>query len=172
MEKISKSLKEWNAVVEALGRGKQSIIIRKYGTKNKEFFLNPTLKYALKDDYLKSFQNKHQQFVEKYKYPEKENDKVVIKYFAICEEIIEKSSNRIGSLKNQYIWNPDHIHEYLKGRDAYIWLLRVYKLKKSHNIESTPNAIIFANLKEHISVSGAKPVLNDKEFKKILKTII
>jgi len=171
METTKKSLKEWNAVIEALGQGKQSIIIRKYGTTNKEFFLNPTIKYALKDDYLNNFQKKHYDFVEKFKCPEKKNDKVAIKYFAVCEEVFEKSPSRIGTLKNQYIWNPEHIKDYTKGYTAYVWLLRVYELEEPYFVSPTPNAIIFANLKENIPISNAKPVLSDKEFRKISNSI-
>lgn len=32
MEKINKCLKEWNATVEALGQGKQIVLIRTYKT--------------------------------------------------------------------------------------------------------------------------------------------
>ena len=52
VETITKCLNEWNATIEALGRGKQSILIRKYGTNVNEFLLYPTVSYALKDNYL------------------------------------------------------------------------------------------------------------------------
>lgn len=171
MKKLNKSLKEWNAVVEALGQGKQSILVRKYSTNNKVFLLNPTLKYALKDNYLSNFQKKYYSFVEKFRCPEKEKEKVAIKYFATVEEVFEKSPNRIGSLKDNFIWNPDHIKEYLKGNKAFIWVLRVYKLDKPYMVSPTPNAIIYANLNEFISISKSKPVLNDNEFKKILNSV-
>ena len=59
VETITKCLNEWNATIEALGQGKQSILIRKYGTNVNEFLLFPTVSYALKDDYLESFQRYH-----------------------------------------------------------------------------------------------------------------
>lgn len=171
METINKSLKEWNAVIEALGSGKQTVVIRKYGTTNKEFVLFPTFKYSLKDGYLNNFQEEHQNFVENHALPKKQNDKVEIKYFARCEKVVKKAPSRVGTIKDNYIWDPDYVKSYLGNSTAYIWLLRVYELKKPYNVDITPHAIIFANLKEDIPLSGLKPVLSDKEFSRIYEQI-
>ena len=56
MSEITKCLNEWNATLEALGQGKQTILIRKYDTTLKEFLLYPTISYANKEDILDSFQ--------------------------------------------------------------------------------------------------------------------
>ena len=71
---------------EALGQGKQTILIRNYKTNVSEFLLYPTISYALKDNYLESFQTKHQSFVEENPLPEKKDDKVLIKYYANLEK--------------------------------------------------------------------------------------
>ena len=42
METITKCLNEWNATLEALGQGKQTILIRKYNTSVEKFLLYPT----------------------------------------------------------------------------------------------------------------------------------
>ena len=52
MMEITKCLNEWNATIEALGQGKQTILIRKYGTTLNKFLLYPTNSYANKDDVL------------------------------------------------------------------------------------------------------------------------
>ena len=57
MSEITKCLNEWNATVEALGQGKQTILIRKYDTTLKEFLFFPTTSYATKDGILDSFQD-------------------------------------------------------------------------------------------------------------------
>ena len=85
MKKINKCLKEWNATIEALGQGKQTILIRNYKTNVTEFLLYPTVSYALKDDYLENFQSKYQSFVKENNLPEKKDNKVLIKYFAKLE---------------------------------------------------------------------------------------
>lgn len=52
MEAITKCLNEWNATLESLGQGKQTILIRKYNTSADKFLLYPTTSYANKDDFL------------------------------------------------------------------------------------------------------------------------
>ena len=56
MSEITKCLNEQNATIEALGQGKQTILIRKYGTTLNEFLLYPTVSYALKDNVLNTYQ--------------------------------------------------------------------------------------------------------------------
>ena len=167
MNKTNKCLKEWNATIEALGQGKQSILIRTYKTNIKEFLLYPTVSYALNDTYISSFQNKYQSFVEENALPTKEDDKVEIKYYAKLENIVEKSAQSTARLQKYYIWTPEHVKSYLRGQKAYVWALRVYELKEPFMADPTPGAIRFANLKENISLDGIEPVLSDDEFLKI-----
>lgn len=162
-----KCLKEWNATIEALGQGKQTILIRNYKTNVTEFLLYPTVSYALKDDYLDSFQTKYRDFVESNSLPDKKMDKVLIKYYATLKKIIEKPVSRIPSDKN-YIWTREHVKNYMTGKTAYIWVLRVYKLKEPYWAEPAPGAVRYANLKEEVSLEGMEPVLSDSEFSKIL----
>lgn len=151
MKSTNKCLKEWNATIEALGQGKQSILIRNYKTKITEFLLYPTFSYASKDTYLDNFQMIHHKFVEKNRFPMKKGDKVLIKYFATLENIIEKPVSKIPGAKN-YIWTIDHVKNYITGKNAYIWVLHVKKLKKPHWAEPTHGALRFANLKEEVSL--------------------
>ncbi len=169
MDKINKCLKEWNATVEAMGQGKQSLLIRTYKTTLKEFLLYPTVSYALKDNYLESFQKKHQSFVEENALPKKKGDKVEIKYYATLENIAEKSAQSTGRLQKYYIWTPEHVKSYLRNQKAYVWALRVYELKEPFMAEPTPGAIRYANLKREVSLEGIKPVLSDSEFNEVLK---
>jgi len=171
MDKINKCLKEWNATVEALGQGKQSLLIRTYKTTLKEFLLYPTVSYALKDDYLDSFQKKHQSFVEENALPKKEDEKVEIKYYATLEQISEKSAQSTSRLQKYYIWTPEHVKSYLRGQKAYVWALRVYELKEPFMAEPTPGAIRYANLKEEVSLEGIKPVISDDKFSKTIKAV-
>jgi len=166
MKKSNKCLKEWNATIEALGEGKQTILIRNYKTNVSEFLLYPTVSYALKDNYLDSFQEKQQSFVEENSLPEKKDDKVLIKYFARLDEIVEKPVSRIPS-DNFYIWTRNHVKDYMTGKTAFIWILRVYKLKEPYWADPTLGAIKYANLKEEVSLDGMKPVLDDSTFEKI-----
>lgn len=165
-----KGFKEWNAIVEALGEGKQSILIRTYSTTNKEFLLYPTFSYANKDDYLEMFKTDNQKFVEKHALPLKKDDQVEIKYYAKIEKIVERSPTQIGSVDKMHIWSKNHVKNYLKNKKAFIWALRVYKLKKPIFAERN-NGMLFANLKKGASLEGIKPVLTDQEFDSILSKL-
>jgi len=71
MKSTNKCVKEWNATIEALGQGKQEILIRNYKTHLNNFLLYPTVNYASNNDYLESFQSKHQKFVQENTLPKK-----------------------------------------------------------------------------------------------------
>ena len=169
-KKITKCLNEWNATIEALGQGKQSILIRKYNTNVNEFLLFPTVSYALKDDYLESFQEDYKNFVKENSLPNKKDSKFEIKYYAKVEKIVEKPSTRIGSLNDFHIWTKDHVKSYLGNSKAQIWILRVYELNEPKFLERT-RGMKYANVNEDVSLDDLKPVLSDNEFEKILKGI-
>ena len=126
MNEITKCLNEWNATIEALGQGKQTILIRKYGTTLNEFLLYPTVSYANKDNILDSFQDKD--FAQNNLLPSGEDGSYKVKYYATCEEVIEKSSTRIGAFNKFHIWTRDHVKNYIGRKPAQIWILRVYEL--------------------------------------------
>lgn len=170
MESSHKCIKEWNATIEALGNGKQTILIRNYKTTIPDFLFYPTVTYTLKDDYLESFQVRHQNFAEENSLPDKKGDKVLIKYFAKLDKISERPVSRIPSEKH-YIWTRDHVKNYMTGRTAFIWVLRVYILKEPYWAEPTPGAIRYANLKGEVSLEGMNPVLSDSEFVNLIKNI-
>ncbi|EKF86552.1 DUF1802 family protein [Methanobacterium formicicum] len=170
MRKITKSLNEWNATVEALGQGKQTILIRNYNTTLPNFILYPTVSYALKDNYLESFQTKYWDFVEENAFPQKENRKSLVKYFAKVEKVIEIPVSRISSLENYYIWTNEHVGSYMSTSKAKVWILRVYELKEPIMAERT-RGIKYANLLEPVSLEGIKPTLTDSEFSKIVQKI-
>ena len=169
-ESITKCLNEWNATIEALGQVKQSILIRKYGTNVNKFLLYPTVSYALKDDYLDSFQEDYKDFVKDNSLPNKKDSKFEVKYFARVEKIVEKPSSRIGALNDYHIWTRDHVKSYLGTSKAQIWILRVYELDEPKFLERT-RGMKYANVSEEVQLNNLKPVLSDSEFEKILKGI-
>ena len=169
-ETITKCLNEWNATIEALGQGKQSILIRKYGTNVTDFLLYPTVSYALKDDYLDSFQEDYKDFVKNNTYPNKKDSKLEVKYYAKVEKVVEKSSSRIGTLNNYHIWTRNHVKSYLGNSKAQIWILRVYELDEPQYLTRT-RGMKYANVDKEISIENLKPVLSDDDFEKIIKGI-
>lgn len=165
---ITKCLNEWNTTIEALGQGKQTILIRKYNTTLKEFLLYPTTSYANKDDILDSFQDK--EFVKDNLLPNGENRTYEVKYFAKVDEVIEKPSTRIGAFNKFHIWTRDHVKNYLGRKPAKIWILRVYKLNEPQKLKRS-NGMIYANVDKPVKLEGT-PVLTDDEFKKVKEELI
>ncbi|WP_157931985.1 hypothetical protein [Methanobacterium subterraneum] len=53
---------------------------------------------------------------------------------------MKKPTSRIPSYKH-YIWTRDHVKNYLTGKTAFIWIMRVYALKEPYWVNPTPGAI-------------------------------
>lgn len=170
MTEITKCLNEWNATIEALGQGKQTILIRKYDTTLKEFLLYPTISYANKDDIFDSFQDDYKSFVKDYLLPAGENRTYEVKYYATVEEIIDKPSSRIGAFNKFHIWTREHVKNYLGRKEAKIWILRVYELDKPQMLKRS-NGMLYANVNKPVKLEG-KPVISDVEFDKLKEDIL
>ena len=167
---ITKCVNEWNATIEALGQGKQTILIRKYDTSLNKFLLYPTISYANKDDVLDSFKDNCQNFVKDNLLPNGENRTYEVKYYATLEEIIDKAPTRIGSFNKFHIWTRDHVKNYLGRKEAKIWILRVYELDE-HQMLKRSNGMLYANVDKPIKLKG-KPVIPDDEFKMLKEEIL
>lgn len=168
MTEITKCINEWNATIEALGQGKQTILIRKYNTTLKEFLLYPTVSYANKDNVLDSFQDK--EFVINNLLPQGENRTFEVKYYAEVDEVVEKSSARIGAFNKFHIWTREHVKNYLGRNSAKIWILRVYKLNHPQKLKRS-NGMLYANVESPVKLEGT-PVIPDVEFNKLKEEIL
>jgi hypothetical protein len=80
-----------------LGQEKQTILIRNYKTNVTEFLLYPTVSYALKDDYLDSFQDEYHEFVEENALPDRKGVKSSLNTSPVWRR----------SWKNQF---PEYLH--------------------------------------------------------------
>ena len=167
MDETTKCLNEWNVTVEALGQGKQTILIRKYGTTLNEFLLYPTVSYANKDDVLDSFQDK--KFAKNNLLPTG-NNPYEVKYYATVEEVIDKPSTRIEAFNKFHIWTRDHVKDYLGRNYAKIWILRVFELDEPQMLKRT-RGMRYSNVEKPVKLEG-KPVMLDTEFNKLKKEIL
>lgn len=167
--KINNCLKEWNVIIEALGQGKQTILIRSYKTKIPQFLLYPTSNYARKD-LTKIFSESSFQFVNSNLLPFQKDDKILIKYFIKIEDIIEIDLKSLDEIEDYYLWNTKHVEEYLRGINPFIWLVRVYKLKEPKMVEKTLG-MRYARINEFIETSKSNSVLGYDEFQKITKKL-
>ena len=168
---ITKCLNEWNATLEALGQGQQSILIRNYKTTVEDFLLFPTVSYLNNENFLESFQGQYKSFVHENSQPKREENEFEVKYYAKAEEIIEKPASRIGSLNNYHVWTSEHVKSYLNSSKAYVWLLRVYKLKEPVMTKRT-RGMVFANVDKEVSLDGMEPVLTDNIFENMKNNLL
>jgi len=158
-------LKEWCAVVEALGNGKQAVLLRKYPPARREFFLYPTYEFARRNEYLQKFQPRYHELA-KQAVSSKPQRTTEIKYYASVAKVdhVEKADlPALTSMTELYIWTPEHVAEYFKDVDeAFVWILRTYQIPEPVRIPDLGRgAIIYANLRQPISTQGALPVISD-----------
>ncbi|MDY9924374.1 DUF1802 family protein [Methanobacterium sp.] len=163
MKTIQKCFKEWNAIIEALGQGKQVIVIRKYSPSARDFFLYPTISYTRKENYLDAFKDKDREFILEHALPKQSEKLIEIKYFAHVHKLIEMPSRNIRKITNEHMWNESHVTNYLKGKKAKIWVLRVYKLEKPHMVKKI-KGMLYGNLENGIELEGMTPVIDDVTF--------
>jgi len=171
MVKITKCLNDWNAIVEALGQGMQSILIRKNSTTLKEFLLYSTVSYANKDNYLDSFKDSMQDFVKENTLSAVDGKAYEVKYYAKVEEVFETPVSRIGKFNDYHIWTKKHVSGYFDTSKANIWLLRVYELNEPVFLTRS-RGMVFANVNREVELDYKDPIISDKEFEKLKEEIM
>jgi hypothetical protein len=172
---ISSAFKEWNSVVEALGRGEQIIILRKGGIIEDEgdfvprerfFVLFPTLTHEKRE------------LLKKFFPPDFSEDNIKIKYWAqvvLARKILSK--NTLEKLDKFHIWKKEVVEErFHRWQKDEVWALvvRVFKLPKVIEIKNDPDYAgckSWIDIKFSVDTSGSSPVVNDEEFQKIFSEI-
>jgi predicted RNA-binding protein len=155
------TLKEWAPIIEALGRGKQIFLLRKYEPSSSEFFLQPTYSFSSED-----FKEDYRALVEESS-RRKAAREAILKYYAECVEVVRLEDKKaLERLSDYYLWASEHVLEYFFKKQSipHIWLLRVFKLPTSFTIKAS-RAVIYQRLPEPLSTRGAVPVLMDEEFR-------
>ena len=117
------------------------------------------------------FQEEYKSFANENLLPKSEDKKFEVKYYAQVEELIEKSSSRIGSFNKYHIWTREHVKSYLGKKPAKIWLLCVYKLKEPV-ITGRTQGMLYANVSDEVSLDGMTPVISDKDFEDLKSEIL
>jgi len=161
--------------VEAIGHGKQAILLRKYAPAQREFFLYPTYEFARKKGHLQRFQIEYHELV-KETVSSKEPKKTEIKYYAsvsVVHHIEEPDLPTLGNMSSMYIWTPEHVLEYFsEAGEAFVWILKVYQLPHAVMIPDLGRgAITYANLRESIPTQGAFPVVTDQALQRLEEQI-
>ena len=164
----SVGFKEWAVVCEALGRGEQSILLRKggiaegrggFGFRHSEFFLFPTFF--------------HEQVVKVRtlgaEIPAAREGEIEIRYFAKLEDQRQISSwNEAAALEPLHILAEPVVRERFeyKGAGLQVALVRVFRVEPAWNLPDEPaygGCRSWVNLPEHPAATHFVPVLSDQE---------
>ena len=173
------AFKEWAVIADALGTGRQIVILRKGGISEgrvgfqvdyPEFLLFPTLFHQQRDSVLPEAQARFDQL----HFPSA--DVLRMEYF--CRVIAWRridSLREAQRLERQHVWKPEVIAERFEwGRSKAIFALavRTYKLPNKIDLPMSPaygGCKSWIELEQDIDVSVAEPVLRDAEFAERLK---
>ena len=161
----AKAVKEWSAVVEALGQGKQAVLLRKYAPARRDFLLYPTYEFARRKKYLDTFQPEYRTLA-KGAVEAKKPKLTEIKYLASIVQVIrvEKADlPSLAKLTGLYIWTVEHVEKYFsQAEEAFVWILKVERLGLPVSVKDLGRgAITYANLPQTISIEPRFAVLSD-----------
>lgn len=171
------ALKDWAVTIEALGSGKQILLMRKGGIREEtrhfelqsdEFFLYPAYEHQ-KEELLKpEYQGEIAKTLENWS---KEDLTTTIKYYAKLYEDVEVMDEEVlHRLAPVHIWTERFATERLKWKKTlplHLLLVRVYQLDEPIEVEIRPeynSCKSWHALPESVLSLPAKPVLTDDEF--------
>jgi hypothetical protein len=139
------AFKEWSYIVDALGKGRQNIILRKGGIaeeegtfmiKGNKFLLFPTLFHQAKDNIKESWLP----FLDGEKY-HTQDGKIKIDYYAeLADKKLISDWNIIKKLSPFHAWKDSVVEERFNRWDENVHLLivQVYKLQSPLLIDMLP----------------------------------
>lgn len=164
--KTKKCLNEWNVIVEALGSGKQTVLVRSYDTNvDSAFLLYPTYSYTNRKEVPDCFKDEFKEFVDDNLLPERDGEKTLVKYYVEVVETFEKTISRIGTVNKFHIWTREHVVSYMEKKKPYVWLLKVYKLDTPIMLKRS-NGMTWATVDKNVELKGT-PVISEQEFENI-----
>jgi hypothetical protein len=174
------ALKEWAVVCDALGRGRQMVLLRKGGIyesggefeiEHREFLLFPTYLHQ-KVEMLKPEEHGGLKPVAA------EPNKIEISLAGEITDILPISSRAVmDSLDDQHIWTSkliDMRFNYRPENPLYLLLIRAYRLGESVTVDNTPayaGCKSWVPLERAIGSTDAASILNDVEYSHQKETI-
>jgi hypothetical protein len=173
------AFKEWAVIADALGTGRQIVILRKGGISegrggfqvdHPDFLLFPTLFHQQRESVLPEAQARFDQLV----FPPAEI--LRLEYFCRVEAWGRLDSLAAAqALEGQHVWKPEVIAERFEwGRSKAIFALavRAYRLRERIDLPMAPGyggCKSWIELEKEIDTTDAMPVLSDLEFAMKLK---
>lgn len=163
------AFKEWANIVDAIGTGRQNIILRKGGIiedegefslKAKKFLLFPTQFHQTKDQIKPAWQP----FLNGERFLVDENQ-IYLKYFVeVADAKLVKDWNNLKRLQNYHAWTEEVIKEkFIRWEESlYLLVVQAYQLSNPVKVTIKPEYAgckSWIELEEEIELVG-KPVLN------------
>jgi hypothetical protein len=170
------AFKEWAIVVDALGRGEQTIILRKGGIaerrggfrpEHERFLLFPTLFHQQRESVVPAAQIRHDTIAPGLAKPE------ILRLEFTAEVVFVRQLHSLGDarrLRPFHIWRDEVVADRFDwGRDKslYVMVVRIRKLPRRIELPMLPaygGCKSWIETAEEIPVEGTVPVLSDDEF--------
>ena len=172
------ALKEWAVAVKALGRGEQTLILRKGGIHrddrdfrlvHPEFLLFPTYLHQkaelIKPDHYEALR----ETVDEDDAP----GVVELGYFCqVVEKFELRDESALDAITDHHIWTDDYAHTRLHWRPKQpltVALLRVFKLQQARTLpvlDEYSGCKSWVELGQEVSLGTMEPVMADDEFER------
>ncbi|ACD84274.1 DUF1802 family protein [Candidatus Methylacidiphilum infernorum] len=176
------AFKDWQIVVEALGKGKQSILLRKGGIQEKEFQLKSPFFWLLPTHYHEEL---HQvkpeyRFVEKDEGEESSPGCLLLKYVAwVQEDFFVTDWEIVRRLSPFYIWEEPILKkrfDYGKKKGLSVLILRVYRAYPPLEVKEDEKAMrgcrSWVKMASPFTPRRFEAVIDEKKFCEIRKNIL
>ncbi len=178
------AFKEWASIVGALAQGKQILILRKGGVREKsgefqiehnEFFLFPTYEHQNKEDLKPIAYDDLSQAIQAKPDPAK----TPIRYYARTTNVIHLTEESdLKRLEPYHVWSEKAIHErfhFGRQKGLFVLLVRIFELPSPHLIVANDpdysGCKSWVELKQELTTQGARPVISGVDFKKRFEII-
>lgn len=171
----SLALKEWAVVVEALSRGKQILLLRKGGIRERggqfsteptEFFFFPTYVHQMEQGVVPDAAPELQAALA----AKPSEDQLLIPAYAIVTNVQWLDSRAfVDAMSGLHCWTADTVAKRFayKNPGLYLFVLRVYRLPDPYclpMLKRYAGCRSWVELGETLSTVGAVPVLDDDAF--------
>ena len=172
------ALKEWAVAVKALGRGEQTLILRKGGIHrddrdfrlvHPEFLLFPTYLHQ-KAELIKPG---HHETLRETVDEDDSPGVVELGYFCqVVEKFELRDESALDAITDHHIWTDDYAHKRLHWRPKQpltVALLRVFKLGDPQTLpvlDEYSGCKSWVELGQDVSLGTMEPVMSDDEFER------
>ena len=168
------AFKEWAVVVDALGRGEQTLVLRKGGIReqrgefhveHKQFWLFPTQFHEAEQSIIPSKRPALREIAAGAR-----PQTALIQYFAIADPVIQiTDAAQLGQLQGRHIWAENVLQQrfdFGRERGLHALIVRVYQLPRLVTVpilEAYGGCKSWLQLAESIT-DNVTPVLPDADF--------